>query len=370
MSGKIARWKPVRILASLQLTVIGLLLIALLVIGGTIFQAERGVYAAQQNIFQSWFFWLFGVLPLPGMFLAGVLLFVNLSAAVIFRLKYGWSRLGIILIHVGMLVLLGGGFFSSQYAREYFMTLSEGERGQAADAAHEWELAVWTQAGTKKQVQAVDIADLRGSRPWSISVPGLEVTLVRFFPNCRSGDADGRGEAVLDEIPAAADPAGNVPGAVIEIRAPQSFLRRFSLFSGNDAPVAQDYIGREYYFTLRLKRILLPLRLKLLHFEKTVYPGSEIPKSFASRVEIESNGLRREALISMNRPLRFRGYTFYQSSYGEDARHGASSTFAVVKNAGRWLPYISSALIFLGLALHFISQLLAALKKSRSEVKS
>jgi hypothetical protein len=368
MSGKIARWKPVRILASLQLTVIGLLLMALLVIGGTIFQAERGVYAAQQHIFQSWLYWLFGVLPIPGMLLAGVLLFVNLTTALIFRLKYGWSRLGIILIHVGLLVLLGGGFFSSQYAREYFMTLSEGESSQAADAAHEWELAVWTQAGTKKQVQAVDVADLRGSRPWSVSVPGLEVSLVRFFPNCRP--VDEIGEAVPEEIPAAADPAENVPGAVIEIRGPQGFSRRFSLFSGNDAHVAQQYAGREYNFSLRLKRILLPLRLKLLHFEKTVYPGSEIPKSFASRVEIESKGLRREALIAMNRPLRFHGYTFYQSSYGEDAGHGASSTFAVVKNAGRWLPYISSALIFLGLALHFISQLLAALKKSRSEVRS
>jgi cytochrome c biogenesis protein ResB len=157
---------------------------------------------------------------------------------------------------------------------------------------------------------------------------------------------------------------------VIEIRGPQSFSRRFSLFAGNDAPVVQRYSDRDYYFSLRLKRIFLPLRLKLLHFEKTLYQGSEIPKSFASRVEIESDGLHREALISMNRPLRFRGYTFYQSSYGEDARHGASSTFAVVKNAGRWLPYISSALIFLGLALHFLSQLVAALKKSRSEVKA
>ena len=87
-------------------------------------------------------------------------------------------------------------------------------------------------------------------------------------------------------------------------------------------------------------------------------------------MEIESGGLRREALISMNRPLRFRGYTFYQSAYGEDDQHGASSTFAVVKNAGRWLPYISSALIFLGLVLHFFGQLLAALKKSPPEVKS
>lgn len=370
MSFKIVRWRPLRILASLQLTVIGLLLMAMLVIGGTVFQAEKGIYAAQQNIFQSWVFWLFGMIPLPGMFLIGTLLFVNLLCVVIFRLKYNWSGLGIILIHVGLLVLLGGVFISSQFAREYFLTLSEGESSQMASAAHEWELAVWTQAGIKKQVLAVDIADLRPGRSRTISALDLELTMIRFFPNCRPADIAESGETVLNEAQSAADPAENIPGAIFKIRSPQSDPLQFSLFAGNNSPATLQYSNRHYYFLLRLKRIILPLQLKLLNFKKTVYPGSDIPKSFSSRVEIESGGLRREALISMNHPLRFRGYTFYQSSYGEDVQGGANSTFAVVKNAGRWLPYISSALIFLGLVLHFIRQLLAALRKLPPEVKA
>jgi hypothetical protein len=303
------------------------------------------------------------------MLLIGVLLFVNLLSAVIFRLKYKWSGLGMLLIHIGLLVLLGGGFISFRYAREYFMTLSEGESSQMASAVHEWELAVWTQAGGKKRVLAVDIADLRPGRPWAIPGLDLELTVSRFFPNCRPGDSEEKGETVLNEIQPAADPAENIPGAILNLHSLQGGQRQFSLYAGNDTPVTQQYANRHYYFFLRLKRILLPLQLKLLDFKKTVYPGSEIPKSFTSRVEIESGGLRREALISMNRPLRFRGYTFYQSSYGEDVQRGANSTFAVVKNAGRWLPYISSALIFLGLVLHFFSQLLAALRKSPPEAK-
>jgi hypothetical protein len=370
MPFKIASWRPVRILSSLQLTVFGLLFMALLVIGGTILQAEKGIYAAQQYIFQSWVFWLFGIIPLPGMLLIGTLLFINLLSAVIFRLKHAWSGLGILLVHVGLLVLLGGGFISFQYAREYFMTLSEGESSQMANAAHEWELAVWTQVGTKKQVLAVDITALLPGRPWAISTLDLELTLIRFFPNCRPADIAETGETVLNEAQPAADPAENIPGAILSIYSPRGGQRQLSLFSGYDSPVTLQYSERDYYFSLRLKRIILPLQLKLLDFKKTVYPGTEIPKSFTSRVEIESKGLRREALIAMNRPLRFGGYTFYQSSYAEDDLHGASSTFAVVRNAGRWLPYISSALVFLGLGLHFICQLLAALKKSRLEVKS
>jgi hypothetical protein len=370
VTSKIARWKPVRSLASLQLTVIGLLLMALLVIGGTILQAEKGIYAAQQEIFQSWLFWLFGVLPLPGMLMAGALLFINLLCAIVFRLKYRWSGLGMILIHIGLLVLLGGGFISFQYGREYFMTLGEGESSQVANAAHEWELAVWTESGGKKRVQAVDFLDLPPGRPWAIPGLDLEITVDRFFPNCLPAETAAPGEMGLREVPSASDPAENVPGAILHLYSPQDGLRRFTLFAGNDAPVGQHYPDGDYFFSLRLKRIILPLRLTLLDFKKTVYPGTEIPKSFTSRVEIESGGLRREALIAMNRPLRFRGLTFYQSAYAEDDRQGASSTFAVVSNAGRWLPYISSALIFLGLILHFFGQLAASLKKSRPEVTS
>jgi hypothetical protein len=370
VSLKISRWKPLAILASLELTVIGLFLMSLLVIGGTILQSEKGIYAAQQEIFQSWVFWLFGVLPLPGMLLAGALLFVNLLGAVFFRLKIKWSGLGLLLVHLGLLVLLGGGFISFQYGREYSITLNEGESAQMADAAHEWELAVWTEAGGKRQVQAVDIASLRAGRSWTLPGLALELTIGAILPNCRPAAAAAPGEMALSKAPSAVDPADNIPGIILDLYGLPGNQRRITLFAGNDAPVVRPILQRDVYFKLRLKRVILPLRLTLLDFEKTVYPGTEIPKSFSSRVAVESSGLRREALIAMNRPLRFRGYTFYQSSYTEGGPHGASSTFAVVRNVGRWLPYISSILVFIGLALHFIAQLAAVLVKSRSGVGS
>lgn len=363
------RWKWVCFLSSLQLTVLGLLIMALLVIGGTILQAEKGIYVAQREIFQSWVFWLFRLIPLPGLLMIGALLFVNLLAALLLRLRFSWSGLGLVLVHVGLLVLLGGGFISSNHAREYFMTLGEGESSRMASAAREWELAVWTESGESRQVQAVDIAVLRPGRPWSVPGLGLELTVERFLANCRPLAGAAPGETVLEEAPANADPAENVPGAVLSLRGPQGRTERFSLQAGDEAPVVRRWSGRDVHFSLRLQRIILPLRLTLLDFTRTVHPGTDLPRSFTSRVEIEGDGLRREALIAMNRPLRFRGYTFYQSSYGEDAQGGASSTFAVVRNAGRWLPYVSSAMIFIGLLWHFAAQLISAKKNSLPEAK-
>jgi hypothetical protein len=237
-----------RSLASLKLTVILLLVLGLLVVAGTVHQAGSGIYAAQRDVFGSWLILLYGFLPLPGMLLVSSLLFVNLLAAAAFRLPFRWRQAGLLLIHFGLLLLVGAGFFIASVSREYSLTLREGESSRI------------------------------------LSLP------------------DGGRGAVL------------------------------------------------------------PFAVKLIDFEKTLHPGTEIPRSFSSRIEI---GGTRRAVISMNRPLRTGGYTFYQSSYSEDDRGGESSTFSVVRNKGRWLPYLSSALLFLGLAWHFLAMLAAALKKTR-----
>ncbi len=242
-----------RFLASLELTVIALLLLAALVVGGTAYQAENGLYAAQRLVFGSWIILLFGAIPVPGLLSAALLLFINLLAAAAFRLQYRWRRAGLILVHYGLLLLIAGGFFVSLTSREYFLTLREGESGS--------------------------------------------ILLL----------ADGD------------------PGAV------------------------------------------LPFEFRLLDFEKTVHPGTDIPRSFRSRVEIGEGTARRSAVISMNRPLRLRGYAIYQSAYAEEAGGGESSTFSVVRGAGRRIPYAASALVFLGLALHFLTLAAAALRAKKRQ---
>jgi hypothetical protein len=52
----------------------------------------------------------------------------------------------------------------------------------------------------------------------------------------------------------------------------------------------------------------------------------------------------------MNNPLRYRGLTFYQ--YQMDAANH-NSVLQVVRNPGWTLPYVSCALVFLGLLIQF-----------------
>jgi hypothetical protein len=55
----------------------------------------------------------------------------------------------------------------------------------------------------------------------------------------------------------------------------------------------------------------------------------------------------------MNEPMRYRSYTFYQSSFSIRP-DGEFSILSVVQNKGRIFPYISSAIIFIGLLTHII----------------
>jgi hypothetical protein len=102
-----------------------------------------------------------------------------------------------------------------------------------------------------------------------------------------------------------------------------------------------------------------------------MYPNSNIPKSYESHVTIKAEGaVDRDVVISMNKPLRFKNYTFFQSSYYIAPDGSEHTVLAVVKNAGRLLPYYSSITIFLGLVIHFLMMLLRRRKTNRKPQKN
>ena len=74
--------------------------------------------------------------------------------------------------------------------------------------------------------------------------------------------------------------------------------------------------GKKFTFALRPERNYLPFSLTLLKATHTVYEGTDIPKDFRSRVQLQNpqTGENREVEIYMNAPLRYAGLTFYQLS--------------------------------------------------------
>jgi ResB-like family len=95
--------------------------------------------------------------------------------------------------------------------------------------------------------------------------------------------------------------------------------------------------------------------LKLLSFSRKLNPGGVGNAAFSSSVLLvdESRGVEAERVIAMNRPLTYRGLTFYQSGF-DDGGHGVkSSTLSVGHDPGRIFKYAGSLLICLGIAIMF-----------------
>ncbi len=97
----------------------------------------------------------------------------------------------------------------------------------------------------------------------------------------------------------------------------------------------------------------LPFTLQLSDFVRETYPGTETPSRYYSDVTVQENGQSFPTRIDMNEPLRMNGYTFYQSSFLDVGEHQAT-VLQVVRNQGRLFPYVSCALIGLGLLLHLV----------------
>lgn len=98
----------------------------------------------------------------------------------------------------------------------------------------------------------------------------------------------------------------------------------------------------------------LPFGIFLEKFQIDHYRGTKNPASYSSLVKVVDDDAQGESiLISMNEPLKYKGFTFYQSSYVPGDPRPTTSIFSVNQDPGRALKYLGSLLICLGSILLF-----------------
>lgn len=98
----------------------------------------------------------------------------------------------------------------------------------------------------------------------------------------------------------------------------------------------------------------LPFAVVLKNFKEEKWEGSAIPKSFSSEVYFERDNTRTAAVIEMNNPASFGGWTFYQMSFADG---GKVSVLSAVKNHARLLPWISVGATFFGMIIIFMPRI-------------
>jgi hypothetical protein len=415
--------RVIKFFTSLRLTVVLLAFGIILVFVGTVAQADEGLYQAQARYFKHWYVWgvtMFGYkipLLLPGGYLIGTLLLINLTAAHIKRFQLTTKKLGIHLTHVGIILLLVGQLTTDLFSRETQLHFTEGQSKSWSESDMTYELAFVTPIDANHD-QVIAIPGSIVARGGEIKHEQLPFTVrvKSYWPN-----SDSAFRAPMQEnappltsngvarnfdfrqtpITHAMD-SKNVPTAVLELSGPNGSLGTWvaSGWSGDEtmamavrrsyydragAQIADNIAqrlreaqsvevgGKKYTFALRPTRAYEPYSMTLLKTTHSVYAGTETPKDFRSRVRLNNpaKGEDREVEIYMNNPLRYQGLTFYQHQMtGEQlaARWGEtpSSVLQVVRNPSWLTPYAGCLIVAGGLIIQFMIHLVGFISRRKA----
>ena len=387
----------ISVFSSIRLTVVLLFLGIVLIFFGTLDQVHIGIRGAQEQYFESLLaFWRYPLqwplgdrlhwvtLPVPGGYLIGPLLVVNLICAHFRYFQPGWRKAGIVAIHAGVVLLLVSQFMTNILQEESDMWIREGERSNFMESRLENELVIIDTTDPERDAVISIPTDLIARQnvfqhpklPFSISIreyyPNASITR-RGANSEQPAIAVSRGVASETEVVVTPRPETsrlderNAIAAVIELSSSGGDLGSWlvsNVFADSIPRQEFAYEGHTYEIALRFKRTYLPYTIELIDFTHDRYPGTEIPKNFASDVRIHNPAKdeHRQTKIYMNHPLRYEGLTFFQASFTKDDQ---ASMFQVVRNPGWLIPYISCGLVTIGLILQFGVHLIGFASRKR-----
>jgi hypothetical protein len=372
-------------LADLRITVVLFALALVLVFWGTLAQVDNGVWTVVQKYFRSAIVLvplrvvLFlsvsdtkTVVPFPGGWLIGGAMLINLLAAHAIRFKLTWNRSGILLIHAGIIVMMLGELITGLYAVEGQIIIPIGGTENKVVDARTAELAIIRRVEDDvKKDEVVTVpgrlmqtgADIEDEKvPFRIVV--IQYMANSKLRNQRNNDRATRGFGrfhVADEVPevSGVDPTQKVdfPSAYVQLFDRAGEDKGLWLVSTHFAnPQWIKIEGKEYQILLRFKQTSRDFKIHLTKFEHKKFEGTNTPKDFHSYIHLSDpdNGVERDVEIWMNHPLYYRGETFYQSSWTTDENEKATGTILqVVRNPGWLLPYLSCAIVGIGMLIHF-----------------
>ena len=172
--------------------------------------------------------------------------------------------------------------------------------------------------------------------PW----PGRELTVLRRFDHARVD----RELIEVEPVRATRMPAVKVvarDGNHTHQRWLQRNMRHSLSLGGNQYDMS--FIG---------KQVPLGFDLTLDSFRVGYYPGGMRHRSYESRITIfdPTTGRTQSRIISMNHPTSYGGYTFYQSSYGQDANK-PYSVLSVARDPGQSVVFAGYISMLIGMLI-------------------
>lgn len=330
----------------------------LLLVAGTLAQRWMGLWPALDMFFGGFILWA-GPIPLPGAYTLLGVISINLLAKFLFKSDWHWQKAGINLAHLGVIILLFGALLTAITARETYMLIPEGQETPYTYSYDQRTLTIYN--GNKPRL-TLPYAQIEH---WNLSVLPFKIEILHHCENCeilkREETADYNPETpylgmaefmALTPKPLEPQPENNLTGFEFAVAGSDND-GRYIAFDGMPKPVEITANDKTYTIIFGKTQYTLPFSIALKDFVKDDYTGTNMARGYHSDIIIKDGKSQWPARIEMNEPLRYRGYTFFQSSY-EQAPGFEATVLAVVENKGRIFPYISTLIIALGLIMHLV----------------
>ncbi len=208
-----------------------------LIFFGTLAQSKAGIFYVMDTYFNTFWIWMpiseggAKVPVFPGGYLIGTVLIVNLIAAHFTRFKFTIKKIGLWLIHFGLIMLLIGGLLTSVFQVETRMLLNEQESKNYSINERLTELVFITSHDDElDQVVSISEGQLSTGKIFRLDELPFDVHVEKFYPNSVLERADNPGESigatdglgkgfkVSGRKPFISDDQGNIVTALIDLK--------------------------------------------------------------------------------------------------------------------------------------------------------
>ena len=399
--GKSPLRKVYDFLSGFHLATITLLLLLVLTWLATLEQVDNGLYPTLNKYF-SWKspYLIPDMVPeingkklpifLPGGYYVCAVLLVNMILGGIIRIRKGPKQIGNLISHFGIVFMLIGGGIAHHFSERGNMAISEGDTSNVAEDYQEFvvEVAEVKDGGRNKfhVIRGKYLTDLEAGKsrifdfkgvPFSLEISGY---LENTVPSNQMERPRSRSELVVDgyyleKMPGELESERNFAGCYARmIFEDGKKSDPFILAGASFQPFTVRVGDRTFTVDMRKRLWPMPFSVKLDKFTAAFHPGTSRPSKFISEIRRVENEQETKLTIRMNEPMRYKGYTFFQASYGPPgAKPGEPmySVFEVVKNpADKWPEYSLYAVAF-GMLVTFLTKLVghlgAASRKRKNE---
>ncbi|MCG8599396.1 MAG: cytochrome c biogenesis protein ResB [Verrucomicrobiales bacterium] len=385
-----------RLFTSFKVATVVFVLMTLITLLGTLYQVEHGLHAAKERYFYSWIIvekvWNIPLLVPGGMLLMWVL-FINMTLGALVKVRKRWKGFGMLVGHLGMLMLLAGAFVTHKASSDGYMALYPGMKSNRVESYRDWQLEIMplSEEGKAEKAWVLPADELQSIRsdeqrryetadlPFDIVINGFSQNATPI-PVSAPMASEANGKEIdgfkLSQQQTSKNAEQNLPGCYIELRPENGDPIETILWAGSfrfdprekPMPFTFEVEGQKYGALLAKKTWVVPFEVELNEFIFERHPGISTARNYESRItRFEEGQPEKPVEIKMNEPMRYQGYTFFQESFGPQGSEPGDemfSQFAVANNPADQWPLWSLVVTGIGMTLHFLIMLISFVVRS------